>query len=854
MVEYEENQFRSRTTLPSLGTVGQATVTLLLPAARALSLLCFLHGGSPLADSAQRQSSNRAFGSLLDEGLAQRSHAHYAEAVENFEHAAETARSSGDLRGEARALLLASGSYIRLFHYRQALESADLARELAFQVKDDTLAGASANNKATVYFQVGDYLLSAQEANESVALLKRSGRKDYLARALENYGESQAALGHAQQSAAAFQEAIAVAQSAGLSSEEAMAQDHLGKDLLDRSDLAGAEKALSAARRLRLQMQDRDGLGLTTLNLAELAYKQKKYPEALNLVNEVFASGSSHFSTIPQCWPVYIRGEILVALGRTSEGLAGFRRAVDLADSWRREALPGDATNTSTVVQLHSVYQDYTELAAELAIQRRDAALARQALEVLAENRASSLREQTLSTLGRELRLPPRYFELLSDLQTTQARVTLAQSPKEAQVNAAKLQQIRLELSDLENQIGLRQKNTFSAGDRESSRNSLRAIQLSLKNSELLLSFCLGKDKSFLWAVTQDQVNLYALPPGNIIGAHAKAFSDAVRRASSDSPEGLVLSRELFGQLAAQAAQKTDWLIAADGALLDSVPFSCMPDLSADKHESVLIARHTLRFLPSELLLTDAKPAEPERGFIGIADPIYNLADSRRPHDFSLLPAWHNGSTASITLARLAGSEREVRSAARLSGVSGVQILEGADASGANLRTALATRPEVIHFAVHVVSPEAQNGSAVRQAQSSEQAALALTMTRDNMPELLTKENIAVLRVPGSLVVLSGCSSQQGENLPSAGLMGLSRAWLLAGASAVIVSAWPTPDDSGRFFSTFYARFQAKAGASGNLARRAAAALQETQIEMQRGAHYTASPAFWAAYSLISKE
>jgi len=122
------------------------------------------------------------------------------------------------------------------------------------------------------------------------------------------------------------------------------------------------------------------------------------------------------------------------------------------------------------------------------------------------------------------------------------------------------------------------------------------------------------------------------------------------------------------------------------------------------------------------------------------------------------------------------------------------------------------------------------------------------------MPELLTKEGISALRVPGTLVVLSGCASQQGENLPSAGLIGLSRAWLLAGASAVIVSAWPTPDDSGKFFSTFYSHFQAQNSACTNLAQRAAIALQETQLEMQRSAGYRSSPSFWAAYSLISKE
>jgi CHAT domain-containing protein len=128
---------------------------------------------------------------------------------------------------------------------------------------------------------------------------------------------------------------------------------------------------------------------------------------------------------------------------------------------------------------------------------------------------------------------------------------------------------------------------------------------------------------------------------------------------------------------------------------------------------------------------------------------------------------------------------------------------------------------------------------------------------RNGLPELLTTEEIATFRLPGSLVVLSGCSSGRGKALPGAGLMGLGRAWLLAGAAAVVVSAWPTPDDSGLFFSAFYQHFQTaqtQSGGSGQLGRAAAFALQQAQLDMQRSTGYRHLPAFWAAYSVISKE
>lgn len=360
--------------------------------------------------------------------------------------------------------------------------------------------------------------------------------------------------------------------------------------------------------------------------------------------------------------------------------------------------------------------------------------------------------------------------------------------------------------------------------------------------SELLLSFCLGKGKSFLWTITRERVNLYELAAEPEIGKQAEAFSDAVRYARDASKPSRCLSEQLFGKIGADAWQKPNWLIAGDGVLLNGVPFSALPSMPFSASQGPLAATHTLRFLPSELLLLTSQATLSERRFLGVADPIYNRADSRRERNATLLKAKH--SDGSLALARLAGSDGEIRSAAKLSGFPQTQLLVGRNASGPALRAALLEKPEVLHFAVHVVSPQGR----------PEEAALALSLTTENIPELLTPEVIAAYRVPGSLVVLSGCSSQQGETVPSAGLIGLSRAWLLAGAAAVIVSAWPTPDDSGHFFSSFYRHFQPTTSEPGSLAKRAAMALQQAQLEMQGSNGYRGSPSFWAAYSVISKE
>src|SRR6202042_1720365 len=109
-----------------------------------------------------------------------------------------------------------------------------------------------------------------------------------------------------------------------------------------------------------------------------------------------------------------------------------------------------DITNIQTVIQLDQVYRDFAHLAAAISLEKNDPALRDEGLEVLALNRAASLREQVRLALATDAKLPDSYFQKLSALQAAQARVTLGQNSK---ADAAKLAQIRNELSDLENRI-----------------------------------------------------------------------------------------------------------------------------------------------------------------------------------------------------------------------------------------------------------------------------------------------------------------------------------------------------------------------------------------------------------------
>jgi CHAT domain-containing protein len=671
------------------------------------------------------------------------------------------------------------------------------------------------------------------QVENAIRELADTPKKDYLVKAILSQCSLFAQVARYAPAHASAKHAVEAAQQAHLPILEGRAWDLDGIVLLLGGDLATAQESLRKAAAIQAAHSDLDHLAVTREHLAELYLRKHDYPAALQYIDQAFAANTPSFKINAQYYPIHVRAQILVGLGRTSEALAEFKRAVDSATEWRSGALPGDVTGTFTVAQLHDVYQDYAELAATLALKNHDPALARAAFEALAENRAASLREQLALSLDRNFRLPPEYFELVSALQKEQANVTLGEKPQE---HEAKLHEIRVQLDDLENRVGLTVSDNLHPVEKKPHKNSLRSIQSRLGASEVLLSFCLGAQKSFVWVVTGDDVSLYQLPDQNAIGAQAQAFAAAARDGRDWTHPGHALSQSLFGQLSPAVWKKRDWLITADGPLLNGIPFSALPEPSAA--DAPLAASHSLRLLPSALLLLQRESAPTAPVFVGIADPIYNFADPRHV-SLPLVPA--KRTLGNVNLARLAGGDREVKTAAAQSGLPTVQLLVGPRASGDGLRQSITSHPAVLHFAVHVVSPPAR----------PQEAALALSLTTDGMPELLTSEAIASYRVPGSLVVMSGCDSEQGKTLPSAGLLGLSRAWLLAGAAAVVVSAWPTPDDSGQFFSSFYAHLQADPGP---MPKRAAAALQQAQLDMQRGGGYRSAPSYWAAYSVISKE
>ena len=110
---------------------------------------------------------------------------------------------------------------------------------------------------------------------------------------------------------------------------------------------------------------------------------------------------------------------------------------------------------------------------------------------------------------------------------------------------------------------------------------------------------------------------------------------------------------------------------------------------------------------------------------------------------------------------------------------------------------------------------------------------------------MLTVEEIHSSRINAQLVVLSCCHSGRGE-IKAEGVVGLTRAFLAAGARSVLASLWAIDDLAACFFMEAFYR-HLKSGES------ASESLQQAMKEMRKKPAFS-HPRFWASFFIVGDD
>ena len=479
--------------------------------------------------------------------------------------------------------------------------------------------------------------------------------------------------------------------------------------------------------------------------------------------------------------------------------------------------------------------------------------------------------------------------------QLTGVSLGAEQKQKPAQLDAD-LDKLQTEYDDIENQI--RTASPRYAALTGAQPQSLTDMQQKvLDDGTVLLEYSLGSDSSYLFAVTRSSVSLFKLSPRSNLEKLATDFRAQLippklqRRivgidVVADQQRGLGLVAGPTENLtafvaAANALYKAALepagsvigdkrlLVVADGAL-NYVPFEALVKTTdgADYSSlSYLIKTNEIVYAPSGSVVaairqqggsspTVREGSRAGKNILLIADPIFNSNDPRlkgnsavqatgeaRGLGLGLESAINDVTDSSapavgLQLARLTGTRTEAEEIAKTARTGGGQpdLWMDLNASEDNVHNRDISNYRVIHFATH----------GLLDAQRPQFTGVVLSLVGNKANDgFLRTDEIFNLRMSPALVMLSACETGLGKEKRGEGVIGLTRAFMYAGAPTVGVTLWSVADKSTADLMTdFYKRFL------GPGAVPASSAMRNAQLSMISARKYSA-PFYWAPFVLV---
>ena len=388
---------------------------------------------------------------------------------------------------------------------------------------------------------------------------------------------------------------------------------------------------------------------------------------------------------------------------------------------------------------------------------------------------------------------------------------------------------------------------------------SLAGIQGLLDDETVLLAYASQDAGGRGWAITRTSVQTFPVATREAVDAAVRRLLGALREPPAASPattvaadarlEGEALGALVLGPIAARL--RGDWrgrrLAIVTSGSLEYVPFAALivPGAAPSRW---LGDDHEIVSLPSASVLARLREPRPRRPpafeLAIVADPVYSATDPRigaqrapvtvttRRGDGGRLGI---GSATRGDFARLVFSRQEARALAALAGSARtVQALDFR-ASPETVAGDVA-RARLVHFATH----------GILDAARPERSGLVLSLVgADGRPRdgILRLNDIFNLSLSADLVVLSGCETGLGRQVRGEGLVGLTRAFMYAGAPRVVSSLWRVDDQATAELMTGFYRHMLAGGL------RPAAALRAAQRELARDPRW-AAPYFWAGFVL----
>jgi len=767
---------------------------------------------------------------LLIIGEAQSRYGEWQSAIASFRQAESGFPEGVDLF-EHSILLNRIGRYYLTFGDLQTARTYLERSLLIFNSLGDT-SGVSEISTVLgkISMALGDEAAAGRYFNDSLRLVGSSDNYTALALLKENIGELNFQKGNLALAREDLSYAVTTFQRLGLGNAAARASIALGRISEEQDDLPSAGHNYETALNIYKKLSNSDGIGEALFNLARLKARQGSYSKAIEDSTE-----SLRLNEIMQ--------------GQTRNG--------------RLRSLFRSNTNERYELNIHLLmkgsYADDPEKAATALIvaeKARGWALLEN-LEGSKENSDSGNNAETKQEID----------ALRAEISSRSDKLTALL------INDAKDPMIRdldAEIAGLENKLARIEATEKAQKTSNSELQGLESFDLAdfrtntLDDDSLLLEFSLGRAESYLWVVGKSSVDVFVLPPREVIerridrlrellvsrsitpGESTDDYQKRITEAESTyASEARELSGELLGQAASMLSGKR-LIVVADGRL-QYFPLAALPMPNSPSDDPILLTNEVV-YEPSaaalKMILAETREEfKSQKDILVFSDPVFSKTDERlsgigpaRSVIISALLGGFRSITSLDEMPRLPASEQEAESIADVVGSRNTVIRSGFAANRESVINGGIDQYKVLHFATHgMINQERPELSGILLSLYDEAGA-------PQSGGLIRLQDVYGLKLHTDLVVLSACDTALGKDLKGEGLMSLNNAFLGVGAKSVVASLWKVDDNATRQLMTdFY---------NGLAVRKQSApvALRNAQLKMYKDPRFR-SPFFWASFA-----
>ncbi|HKO35247.1 MAG TPA: CHAT domain-containing protein [Pyrinomonadaceae bacterium] len=603
-------------------------------------------------------------------------------ALEYFERALALWREAGNPRGEAETLHLLGHLHNSMGEPEKALDVHRRALQLRRAINDPINVAKSLDSIGMVYVHFGDARRALDYYEQALAMYREQGARRREPRLFGLMGEAHETLGNLDAALEYQMRALSGLRAQNNLGVVARTLHRIGHLHAKRSDLPKALAHLEEALAIHRTLGNLYRVADTLTSIGEMHYRLGDAGKALEHLRESLALRRPGEEATGEAAARYWIARVLSDRGETKEALSEVAGAVKIVEKLRTRVASQElrASFFATVEQYYELYADLLMRlhaadpagghdAAALAVSER--ARARSLLDLLAEARADIRRGVDQKLLTRERALQQRLNATAENYATIDSgRRDEAQITKEVAVLTSELDEARAEIRRVSPRYAaLVEPRTLSLAD----------IQQLLDDNTLLIEYKLGENRSFLWAVTRNDMKSFVLPGRAKIEGAARRLHELLTernlRPPGETPEQrrarLVRSEEEYAEVAgvlsrmlltpaASMLGRKRLVIIADGAL-HYVPFGALPEpqvqVSAIRYQvpeqtrganhdakssrppltpetRYVIQDHEVGNLPSASVLAgmrkDIEGRRPApRSVAVLADPVFDRADAR---------------------------------------------------------------------------------------------------------------------------------------------------------------------------------------------------------------------------------